>query len=99
MKACVIQPAYSTDFSKSEEYFEKQLELLTKVDENVDIIVLPESADCPCLAKNEDERKIAFEKFNEVFIGRENNLLKFNLTTDFSFSILYVYESKKSFRK
>ena len=59
MKACVIQPAYSTDFSKSEEYFEKQLELLTKVDENVDIIVLPESADCPCLAKNEDERKIA----------------------------------------
>lgn len=76
MKACVIQPAYSTDFSKSEEYFEKQLELLTKVDKSVDIIVLPESADCPCLAKNEDERKIAFEKFNKQILNASKKAAK-----------------------
>ena len=28
MKVCIIQPAYSTDFSKSDRYFEEQLKLL-----------------------------------------------------------------------
>ncbi len=64
MKACVIQPAYSINFLKSEAYFEKQLELLSSCDEDMDIIVLPESADSPCLAKDSQERALAFEKFN-----------------------------------
>lgn len=64
MKVSVIQPKYSTDFSKSDEYFQKQIELLNGCGKDTDIIVLPESADCPCLAKNEAERKEAFLKFN-----------------------------------
>ena len=51
MKVCIIQPEYSTDYSRSEELFEKQLALLAQCDESMDIIVLPESADTPCLAK------------------------------------------------
>ncbi len=76
MKVCVIQPKYSTDFSKSEEYFEKQLDLLNLCDETADIIVLPESADCPCLAANEAERKIAFEKFNNKILTAAKDTAK-----------------------
>lgn len=76
MKACVIQPAYSTDFSKSEAYFQKQLDLLNSCDESVDIIVLPESADCPCLAKDESERATAFKKFNEKILNTSKETAK-----------------------
>lgn len=76
MKACVIQPAYSTSFSLSEEYFQKQLDLLGGCDESMDIIVLPESADCPCMAKNPQERKIAFEKFNAEILNAAKDTAK-----------------------
>ncbi len=76
MKACVIQPAYSVDFSKSEAYFQKQLDLLNSCDENVDIIVLPESADCPCFAKTEQERALAFEKFNAKILNASKEAAK-----------------------
>ena len=47
MKVCVIQPAYSTDFSKSDLYFEEQLKLIDMCDESMDLIVLPEYCDIP----------------------------------------------------
>ena len=50
MKVCIIQPAYSTDYAKIDDYFKAQLRLLEQCDESMDLIVLPESCDIPCLA-------------------------------------------------
>lgn len=65
MKVCIIQPAYSTDFGKSDEYFEAQLTMLKQCDESMDIIVMPESCDIPCLASSREEGLISTKKFNQ----------------------------------
>ena len=70
MKVCIIQPAYSTDFSKSELYFEEQIKLIDQCDESMDLIVLPESCDIPCLAGSKEEGEAAYEKFNRVLLDK-----------------------------
>ena len=50
MKVCIAQPEYSTDYSRSDELLEKQLELFGQCDDSMDIIVFPESCDIPSLA-------------------------------------------------
>jgi len=65
MKVCIIQPEYSADYNRSEELFEKQLALMAQCDDTMDIIVMPESADTPCLARTEEEGLLSVEKFNE----------------------------------
>ena len=65
MKVCIVQPAYSTDYSKSEYYFEKQLELLEACDGSMDLIVLPEACDIPCLAKTREESEASAAAFNK----------------------------------
>ena len=64
MKVCIIQPAYSTDYSKSEYYFEEQLKLIEQCDDSMDIIVLPEMCDIPCLARSKEEAYASSKKFN-----------------------------------
>ncbi len=63
MKACVIQPHYASDFSKSEACFKKNLEYLAQCDESMDIIVLPEYSDAPALAKTREEKLISHKKY------------------------------------
>ena len=65
MKACVIQPAYSTDYSKIDEYFEAEFALLAACDESMDLIVMPELSDVPCLAKTKAESEAAVALYNE----------------------------------
>jgi len=55
MKACVIQPAYSMDFSKTEERFLETLTLLDRCDESMDLIVLPEYSNLPAKADTKEE--------------------------------------------
>ena len=62
MKVGLIQPRYSTDYSNSDEYFDMECELLDRCDETMDIIVLPEMADMPCLCKTKEERLLSIEK-------------------------------------
>ncbi len=69
MKACVIQPAYSTDYSKIDEYFEAELALLAKCDESMDLIVMPELSDVPCLAKTKADNEAAVARYNERILG------------------------------
>ena len=64
MKVCIIQPAYSTDYTRIDEYFDAELALLAACDESMDIIVMPELSDVPCLAKTKEESEKAVEKFN-----------------------------------
>lgn len=65
MKACIIQPAYSTDYDKSDEYFDAQLALLAQCDESMDLIVLPECCDIPCLANTKEKRENSSAKFKD----------------------------------
>lgn len=64
MKVCLIQPEYSADYTRIEELFQKQLELVEACDPSMDIIVLPEAADVPALAKTQEEFYGAIEKFH-----------------------------------
>ena len=70
MKVCIIQPAYSTDFLKSEYYFEEQLKLIDMCDESMDIIVLPEYCDIPCLAKTKSDAELSSSKFNKILMDK-----------------------------
>lgn len=65
MKVCIVQPAYSTDYEKSEEYFEKQLELLQQCDETMDMIVMPEACDIPCLSGSKENADASARKFTK----------------------------------
>ena len=76
MKVCIVQPPYSTDYSKSDEYFEWELNELDKIDESVDLIVLPESSDIPCIAKTEEEHNKSVEKYNKVLFEKVSNTAK-----------------------
>ncbi len=68
MKICLIQPAYSTYYEKSDLYFEEQLKLMRQCDDSVDIIIMPESCDIPCLAKTREEAYASYEKYNKIFL-------------------------------
>jgi len=95
MKVCLIQPAYSTDYSNSDEYFKLECELLEKCDETMDIIVLPEMTDIPCLCKTKEERLSSIKKFNKVILKKaEETAKRCN-------SILFInarYKSEKGYR-
>lgn len=65
MKICIAQPEYSVDYGRSDELFEKQLELFDRCDESMDMIVFPESCDIPCLAKTREAAEASAKKYNK----------------------------------
>ena len=76
MKVCVIQPEYSSDYERSDELFEKELQLLERCDETMDIIVLPESCDIPALAKTKEMAEESVRKFNKIFLDKASETAK-----------------------
>ena len=76
MKVCIIQPLYSTDFTQSDAYFEAELELLEQCDDSMDLIVLPESCDIPCLAETPEQGKISYEKYNRLILDKASETAK-----------------------
>lgn len=70
MKVCVIQPPYSTNHSQSEEYFRIECDLLDQCDESMDIIVMPEMSDIPCLAKTQEQRLFSINSFNKAMLDK-----------------------------
>ena len=70
MKVCIIQPAYSTDYAASDAYFEAEMALIDRCDASMDLIVLPEMADIPCLAKTREEADRSAEKFNRRLLEK-----------------------------
>jgi len=76
MKICLIQPAYSTDYEKSDLYFEEQLKLLNQCDESMDMIIMPESCDVPCLAKTRELSYASYEKYNKRLLDEVSKTAK-----------------------
>lgn len=70
MKVCIIQPAYSTDYSASDRYFEDQIKLIDLCDDSMDVIVLPESCDIPCLATTKANAILSSSKFNKMLLDK-----------------------------
>ena len=70
MKVCIIQPAYSTDYSLSDRFFEEQLKLIDACDESMDLIVLPEACDIPCLAPTKEDGDRSSAKFNQILLDK-----------------------------
>ena len=68
MKVCVIQPPYSTDFSRIDEHFKIELDLLAQCDESMDLIVLPEASDIPCLAGSKENADAASAKYKQPIL-------------------------------
>ena len=63
MKVCIMQPPYSKDLTLSDEFFQYKLDLLDKCDDSVDVIVLPEYSDVPCVTTTLDETLYYHEKY------------------------------------
>ena len=63
MKACVIQPPYSRDLTRSDELFAWKLQQLDLCDETMDLIVLPEYSDVPCATSTREETLLYHEKY------------------------------------
>ncbi|MBP3361615.1 MAG: hypothetical protein J6N52_12210 [Clostridia bacterium] len=76
MKVCVIQPPYSTDYLKSDEYFNKEISLLKQCDLSMDIIVMPESCDIPCLAETKEQSEESINKYNGLILKEASKTAK-----------------------
>ena len=69
MKACVIQPPYSRDLTRSDELFAWKLAQLEKCDETLDLIVLPEYSDVPCAASTREETLYYHDKYSDTLMS------------------------------
>ncbi|MBR6765605.1 MAG: hypothetical protein IKM06_03880 [Clostridia bacterium] len=76
MKVCIVQPPYSVDYSKIDEYFETEIRLLDECDASMDIIVMPELCDVPCLASTKEQSEAASEKFNAKILKKASDTAK-----------------------
>lgn len=70
MKACIIQPRYSTDCRLSDEYFDYKLKMLDECDETMDIIVLPEYSDVPCATQTWEETLYYHDKYINQLLAK-----------------------------
>ena len=73
MKVCIIQPPYSTKLSDADFCFAEQMRFLDSCDDSMDIIVLPEAADIPSLAKTKEDSERTAEKYNEIENGKNRS--------------------------
>lgn len=70
MKACVIQPEYSFDYSRSDELFEWEIEALEKCDPSLDLIVLPEYSNVPAIARTKEEMLKSQAKYTDRLLEK-----------------------------
>lgn len=70
MKVRIIQPYYPFEYEKSDEAFAWELDALEKCDASLDLIVLPETADVPALAKEEKDYRASVEKYRDCLLEK-----------------------------
>jgi predicted amidohydrolase len=76
MKVCIVQPPYSLDYNKSDEYFKYEIDYMDKCDESMDIIVFPENSDIPCIAKTREEADASVAKYNKLLLDKASYTAK-----------------------
>ena len=70
MNVCVIQPYYSTDHADSADLLAWELDALDRCDDSMDLIVLPEAADVPALAKTVEQFHESHAKYTEKILAK-----------------------------
>ena len=70
MKACILQPFYSLDYSCSDELFARTLDALDQCDRSADLIVLPEYADVPAMASTKAEHFASTAKYTGLLLDK-----------------------------
>ncbi len=70
MKACIIQPPYSRDVSRSDELFAYKLQMLDACDASIDLIVLPEYSDVPCATATREETLFYHDKYSGILLDK-----------------------------
>ena len=70
MKTCVIQPAYSMDFTQSDALFAWELDALDRCDDSMDVIVLPEYSNVPAYAKTKEQMLESYEKYSAALMEK-----------------------------
>ena len=70
MNVCIVQPPYSTDFTKSEKYFKWEMDAFDQMDDSMDLIVFPEATDSPCMAHSADDIRESFKKYFEKLYAK-----------------------------
>ena len=91
MKTCIVQPAYCLDFSESDKFFEWEIEALEKCDESMDLIVLPEYSNVPCLAKTKEQMEESYHKYSELLLKKASETAKRCSATVFVNCIITVF--------
>ncbi len=76
MKVCLIQPEYSTEYEKSDYYFEEEKKLMLQCDESADIIVCPEACDVPCLAGSRENAEASVRKYGPELMSLASETAK-----------------------
>lgn len=76
MKVCIIQPEYCLDHSRSEEFFQWELDALDKCDESMDVIAMPEYSNIPCYAKTKEQMLYSYEKFTQPLLEKASETAK-----------------------
>ena len=70
MKAFIVQPPYSRDYAKSDEFFKWELDMFDECDESMDIVVFPESCDVPAYAPDEAHNIKSIDKYQTKIIEK-----------------------------
>ena len=76
MKVCIIQPYYPTDYDRSNEMYQWELDIMDKCDESMDLIVLPESTDVPCFAKKREQAMASHDKYIDGLLKKASDTAK-----------------------
>ncbi len=70
MKVCVIQPPYSHDLAQAQELFDYKTKALDALEKPMDIVVLPEYSDVPCVTATREDTLALHEKFIEPLLKK-----------------------------
>ena len=70
MKACTVQPSYSTKFQDSDRIFEEILSLLDACDASMDLIVLPEYSNVPAGCRTREEMLESYGQYGSVLLQK-----------------------------
>ncbi len=76
MKVCVVQPLYSTDYSKSDEFFQWEMDQMDACDASMDLIVFPESCDVPCFAATMELSRQSTAKYIDRLLDKASETAK-----------------------
>ncbi len=70
MKVCIIQPAYCTDYMRSDDFFSYEMDFLESCTPDLDLIVMPEYCDVPCFTDTKEKFINSIQKYNSMLIQK-----------------------------